>query len=162
MKPIRYAPFAIRVVNRRTGRAAIIYRRRPDNRGRDRLQKLVALSTLAFTAGTPLLRDAVSKSVIQMPNSRRRRSRKQNGEEPQRMTTLSPGEFYPLDADWGARVACFGLLAAGLRNAENLMKSASHLRNSDPVEAAWWLGMLTQDNNLRALRALRILTEAVG
>lgn len=162
MKPIRYAPFAIRVVNRSTGRAAIIYRRKPDSRGRDRLQKLVSLSTLAFTAGASLLRDAVSKSVIQMPASRRRRSREQKNEEPRRVTALSPGELYPLDADWGARVACFGLLASGLRNAENLMKSAGHFRNADPLEAAWWLGMLTRDDNLRALRALRILTEAVG
>lgn len=161
MRLIRYAPFALRVVNRANGRGAVIYRRRPDSRGRDRLQKLASISTLAFVAGTPLLRDAVSKSVIHAPVSRRRQSRSQKSEESGRVNGLQPGKFYPLDADWGARAACFAFVAFRLANAERLMKSADHFRHADPNEAAWWLGMLTRDDNTRVLRALRILTEAV-
>ncbi len=156
MRLIRYAPFALRIVERSGGKAAIVYRRKADKNGKDRLQRLCAISTLAYTAGTPLLRDAVYKSVVEAPASRRAAS-----EEPRRTNGLSAGEFYPLDADWGAKVACFAYLAAGLGNAERLMKAAGQLRNADANEAAWWLGMLTRDDNTRPLRALRILTEAV-
>ena len=69
--------------------------------------------------------------------------------------------FRPLDGAWGARVACFALLAAGLRDGERLLLAANHLRHADPNEAAWRLGMLSRDDNVRGLRALRILTEAV-
>lgn len=66
-KLIRAAPFALRVVQRKGGKAAIVYRRRADAQGRDRLQRVAAISPLAFTAATPLLRDAVSQSQLEKP-----------------------------------------------------------------------------------------------
>ena len=148
MKLTRSAPFAFRVVDRKGGRAAIIYRRRPDDKGRDRLQRIAALAPLAFTAGASLLKDAAAKSVIAG------RSVKVNG-------PLKTGEFYPMDSDWGCRVACFAIITAGLRSGERMLKAASHMREADGNEAAWWLGMLQNGDSVRARRALRILTEAV-
>ena len=144
---VREAPFALRVVQRKEGQAAIIYRRRPDANGHDRLQRVAAISPLAFTAGLTLLRNAVSKSQSA--------TAKTNGLQ------LHEGHFYALNQDWGARLACFGLVAAGLRDAERLGKAGNHFVSADAAEAAWWLGFLTRDDNLRALRALRILVEAV-
>jgi len=149
MKLTRSAPFAFRVVDRSEGRAAIIYRRKPDKNGRDRLQRIAALSPLAFTAGTSLLREAASKSVI-------------DGRSPgSRQGALNPGGFYPMDSDWGSRVACFAMICAGLRDGERMLKAASRMREADGNESAWWLGMLQNGQSVRALRALRILTEAV-
>jgi hypothetical protein len=159
-KLLREAPFALRVVQRKEGKAAIVYRRRADAQGRDRLQRVAAISPLAFTASTPLLRDAVSRSQIATSDSQRK-SQGAAQERPANPRELTTGPFHPLDADWGARVACFALVGAGLRDGERLMRTANHLRYADPDEAAWWLGMLTRDDNVRALRALRILTEAV-
>ena len=147
---IRQSPFALRVVQRKGGRAAIIYRRQGDRNGLDRLQRVAALSALAFTAATPMVRAAVLAG-----------GGERNDISPSLNHLLSPGPFYPLDADWGARVACFAMVAAGLRNGERLLRAAEHLRGAAPEQAAWWLGLLTQQDNLRALRALRILTEAV-
>jgi len=147
---VRDAPFALRVTQRREGLAAIVYRRRPDANGHDRLQRLAAISPLAFTAGSGLLREAVSQtdaSLVRAEESPRER--------------LVPGPYYPLDADWGARVATYAIISSGLRNGERLLTAASHLRHADANEAAWWLGLLSRDDNGRALRALRILTEAV-
>lgn len=141
---LRRAPFALRVVQRKGGLAAIVYRRQGDAQGRDRLQRVAALAPLAYTAAAPMLRDAVTASPGAPPNGR-----------------LQPGPFYPLEEDWGARIACFGLLAAGLTDGERMLRAAGHLRRADPVQAAWWLGLLTRDDGGRALRALRILTEAV-
>ena len=165
---IREAPFALRVVQRKGGRAAIVYRRRADAERHDRLQRVAAISPLAFTAATPLLRDAVSRCRIghlekpgfaaKNPVSERQGAAQ---EWPAKSGELATGPFHPLDADWGARVACYALVAAGLRDGERLMHAANHLRYADPDEAAWWLGMLTRDDNVRTLRALRILTEAV-
>ena len=159
-KLVRAAPFALRVVQRKDGKAAIVYRRRADSEGRDRLQRVAAISSLAFTAATPLLRDAISKSRFSISESQSNTLNTTQGRppEPRELTT---GPFHPLDANWGARVACFALVAAGLRDGERLILAASHLRHADPDEAAWWLGMLTREDNIRALRALRILTEAV-
>jgi len=157
---VRAAPFALRVVQRKDGKAAIVYRRRADVQGPDRLQRVAAISPLAFTAATPLLRDAVSKSQIET-SEYSRGNQEATQDRPANPTELTTGPFHPLDADWGARVACFALVAAGLRDGERLILAASHLRYADPDEAAWWLGRLTRDDNVRALRALRILTEAV-
>lgn len=146
---VRQSSFALRVVQRKGGRAAIVYRRYPDQRGRDRLQRLAALSPLAFRAAQPMLRDAVWAA---------------NGADrpaPPADQVLTPGAFHSMAADWGARVACFALIAAGLRDGERLLRAADHLRRADSDQAAWWLGLLTQPDNGRALRALRILTEAV-
>lgn len=148
---IREAPFALRVVQRKAGRAAIVYRRQADPRGRDRLQRVAALAPLAFTAAVPMLREAVWAA-----RGGGKGAPPRGGDD-----LLSPGPFLPLDADWGPRVACFALIAAGLRNGERLLRAAEHLRHADPDQAAWWLGLLTQPGNVRALRALRILTEAV-
>lgn len=134
--PTRSAPFALRVVQRQGGLAGVVYRRMADPAGRDRLQRLAALAPLAFTSAGALLRAA-------LPG-----------------TALTPGPCYPLDADWGARLACFAFVSAGLRNGERLLRAAGRLREADPAQAAWWLGLLMQPDNVRALRALRILTEA--
>ena len=157
---IRAAPFALRVVQRKEGRAAIVYRRRADDKGRDRFQRLAAISALGFTAAFPLLRDAVafSQTAAGEPQAL--------GPAPAatrdgRSALPATGLFLPLDPDWGARVACFALVASGLRDGERLLLSAEHLRSADADEAALWLGRLTREDNLRALRALRILTEAV-
>lgn len=151
---IREAPFAIRVVQRKDGKAVIVYQRKPDKKGKDRLQRAATLSSLAFTAAIPMLRDAVTKS--QIPNSSPRNSNNKS-----QVMELNPGPYYPMDMDWGPRVACLGIISAGLRDGDRLLRAVSHLRGADPNEAAWWLGMLTRDDNMRAIRALRILTEAV-
>ena len=153
---LRHAPFALRIVKRREGKAAIVYRRRADAEGRDRLQRVAAISALAYTAARPLLRDAINKSQIVVAEG--------EVEEPTGTSgngVLPTGPFHPLDETWGARVSCYALVAAGLRDGERLLRAAGHLRDADPTEAAWWLGMLSREDNLRPLRALRILTEAV-
>lgn len=144
---IREAPFAIRVVRRREGEAAIIYRRQHTPQGRDRLTRLAGIGPLAYTTGLPLLRAAV------------RGQAGANGRTPK----VAPGPWLALDADWGARVACYALVAEGLRDPERLGKAAGHLQRADGAEAAWWLGMMTSEGPAarRATRALRILTEAV-
>ncbi len=154
MRSIRQASFALRVVQRREGKAAIVYRRKADRNGHDRLKRLGAISPLAFTAATPLLREGIKQS------SEGNTSRKA-ADSRTRANSLAPGPLYPLDPDWGARVACLAIISAGLRNAERLLLATNHLRNADANEAAWWLGLLTRRDNVRPLRALRILTEAV-
>lgn len=139
---IRKAPFALRVVDRANGKAAVVYRRAVDGERRDRLQRIAAISPLAFVAGGPLLRAAVRGSGAQA-------------------VRLDPGPYHALDADWGARVACFALVVAGLRNTDRIQKAGENLRRADGPEAAWWLGHLTNSHADRALRALRILSEAV-
>jgi hypothetical protein len=137
---IRRAGFALRIVRRRMGDAAILYRRRLTDRHEERLDRVAAISPLAFAAGGSLLRGAV---------------RAAGG------SRLAPGPFLPLDADWGSRVACFAVVAAGLRNAERINKAAENLRHADPTEAAWWFGLMSARNGKRAVRALRIFVEAV-
>ncbi len=139
---VRQASFALRVVRRRAGDAAILYRRTLNPRQEERLTKIAAISPLAFSAGAGLLRAAVRAS---------------NGNT----TKLTAGPFHALDPDWGARVACYALVARGLRNASRLHKSAEHLRHADGAESAWWFGLMSQSGGKRAIRALRILTEAV-
>ena len=152
MPPIRMAPFALRVVERRLGRVAIVYRRMSDAEGRDRLQRIASLGPLPFTVATSLLREAVRCSAEEgLPVAPRHKVSME----------FSVGPYYPLSTDWGPRVACFALLSAGLRDAERLNRALGHLRHANPDEAAWWLGLLTREDNVRALRALRILTEAV-
>ncbi|GIW54143.1 MAG: hypothetical protein KatS3mg082_0547 [Nitrospiraceae bacterium] len=139
---IRQATFALRVVRRRAGDAAILYRRRLTPSGQERLDRIAPLGPLAFSAGSALLRAAV----------------RSNGGP---STKLSTGPFHPLDADWGARVACYALVAKGLRDAERLHRAATNLQHADETEAAWWLGLMARPNGKRAVRALRILAEAV-
>ena len=137
---IRRAGFALRVVRRRAGDAAILYRRRLTERHEERPDRVAAISPLAFAAAGALLRGAVRAAG----NAR-----------------LAPGPFLPLDPNWGSRVACFALVAAGLRNAEPIHKAADNLRHADPTEAAWWFGLMSARNGKRAVRALRIFVEAV-
>jgi hypothetical protein len=139
---IREAFFALRVVRRKMGDAAILYRRRLTEKGEERLDRIGAISPLAFSAGASLLRGAVR--AIAGPSAR-----------------LTPGPFHPLDEDWGARVACFALVASGIRSAERLHRAATNLQHADGVEASWWLGLMTNSKGKRAVRALRILVEAV-
>ena len=142
-KRLREAPFAIRIVRRREGEVGIVYRRSLDSKqSKDRLQRVSTISPLAFTAGSSLVREAV-RSV--------------EGND----AKLTTGPFHALDPDWGSRVACYGLLCSGLRDPERLHLAAQHLKRADANEAAWWLGMLVNSSNVRALRALRILVGAV-
>ena len=140
---IRQASFALRVVHRRTGTAAVLYRRRLTPGGKEKLDRVGALSPLAFTAAASLLREAV---------------RSNEGAS----AKLDTGPFHPLDPDWGARVACLTLVARGLRNAERLHRAALELQHADGAEAAWWLGLMMNSHSRRAVRALRILLEAVA
>lgn len=139
---IRQANFALRVVRRRAGDAGILYRRTLTENQDERLTRIAAISPLAFSAGAGLLRDAV-RAMSGKPK-------------------LQYGPFHALDPDWGARVACYSLVAAGLRNASRLHRAADNLRHADGTEAAWWFGlMVNRSSGKRAVRALRILVEAV-
>jgi hypothetical protein len=137
----RAAPYALRVVNRSQGLAAIVYRRRVNEHMQERFDRVAALSPLALTAASGLLRAAVKAAG-----------------GPAR---LQPGPFQPIDADWGARIAGFALVARGLRDARRLSKSAEHFRAADPAEAATWFGRMQDGRGRRWVRALRIITEAV-
>ncbi len=154
---LREASFALRVVRRRSGEAAIVYRRMLDGERGERLMRVAAISPLAFTAGATLLREAVGAAGRSAPNV----PPPAQSVAKVRPTALAPGPFYPLDPDWGARVACYALVAAGLRNAERLHRAAEHLRHAEGIEAAWWYGMMANGRGWRARRALRILIEAV-
>jgi len=137
---VRAASFALRIVKRKTGTAAIIYRRSLKTDGAERLTRVAALGPLAYSAGASLLRSAVRGMGV---------------------TKFVTGPFYPLDEDAGARVACYALLARGLRNASALHNAADNLKRADGTEAAWWLGLMSGSKRIRAVRALRILLEAV-
>jgi acetylornithine deacetylase/succinyl-diaminopimelate desuccinylase-like protein len=139
---VRQAAFALRVVRRRAGDAAILYRRTLNGHQEERLTRVASISPLAYSSAAALLRTAV-------------RATGGNGAK------LTSGPFHPLDMDWGARVACYTLLALGLRNAERLHKAAENIRQSDGAEAAWWFGLMGRPTGKRAVRAFRILTEAV-
>lgn len=138
---VREAAFALRIVRRKTGTAAIIYRRSLKVTGEERLTRIAAIGPLAFSAGASLLRAAVRGANI---------------------TRFVPGPFYPLDVDFGARVACYALVSSGLRNAYGLHNAADSLKRADATEAAWWLGLMSGNRRVRAIRALRILLEAVN
>jgi hypothetical protein len=137
----RAAPFALRVVQRQAGLAGIIYRRRVNDRMEERFDRVAALSPLALTAASGLLRTAVKACTGQ--------------------NKLEPGPYLPLDADWGARVAGFAIVARGLREARRLSKSAEYFRSADATEAASWFGRMQDGRAGRWVRALRIITEAV-
>ncbi len=139
---VRESSFALRVVRRRAGDAGVLYRRLLDSRGNERLTRIAAISPLAFSAATSLLRRAVRATAG--PGA-----------------GLTSGPFHPLDPEWGARVACYSLVARGLRNGERLHRAAENLRHADGPEAAWWFGQMARRDGLRAIRALRILVEAV-
>ena len=152
-KAVRKASFALRIVQRKNGKSAVLYRRRMNEEGADRFQRVGAIGPLAFTAAQALLRDAVTHS--DMPISTNGNSKKTMDQ------VLVTGGFLPLDEDWGARVACYTLIAAGLRDGDRLIRAVDHLHYADSTEAAWWMGLLSRTDNVRAIRALRILTEAV-
>ena len=137
---VREASFALRIVKRKTGNAAIVYRRSLKTSGEERLTRVAAIGPLAFAAGAALLRAAVRGANV---------------------ARLIPGPYYPLDLDHGARVACYALVGRGLRSSTGLHNAADALKRSDPTEAAWWLGLMTGARRARSARALRILLEAV-
>jgi hypothetical protein len=137
---VRDASFALRIVKRKAGTAAIIYRRSLKTTGEERLTRIAAIGPLAYSAGASLLRASVRGTNV---------------------AKFAPGPFYPLDQDFGARVACFALVASGLRNATALHNAADSLKRADATEAAWWLGLMSGARRVRAIRALRILVEAV-
>ncbi len=111
-------------------------------RHEERFDRVAAVGPLAFSAGARLMREGA-------------RAASGNG------VRLAPGPFLSLDPDWGARIACYGLLARGLRNAWRLHKAAEQLRAADGAEAAWWFGLMINGSGQRAVRALRILVAAV-
>ena len=137
----RAAPFALRVVQRRGGLAAIVYRRRVNDRMEERFDRVAALSPLAFTAAAGMLRAAARAAG---------------------RTRLEPGPFLPVDADWGARIAGFAIVARGLRNPRRLSRSAEHFRGADATVAADWFGRMQDGRATRWVRGLRIITEAVA
>lgn len=137
---VREASFALRVVKRRAGTAAIVYRRTLNAAGEERLSRVAAIGPLAFSAGASLLRASVRGAGV---------------------SKFLPGPFYPLDPDYGARVACYALLTGGLRNADAMHNAADSMKRADATEAAWWLGLMSGTRRVRAIRALRILVEAV-
>jgi hypothetical protein len=139
---IREASFAIRIVRRAAGDAAILYRRSLDEKRQERLTRVTSLSPLALAAGASLIRAAT------------------RGADPSRRK-LDPGPYHPLDPDWGARVACYALVASGLKSAERLHKAAANLQQADAAEAAWWYGLMRNGKSSRVRRALRIIVEAV-
>ncbi|MFH1952405.1 MAG: hypothetical protein ABIL06_12400 [Pseudomonadota bacterium] len=139
---VREASFALRVVRRKTGDAAILYRRQLTQKGEERLDRIGAISPIAFSSGIVLLRSAVR--AIAGP-----------------ATKLTTGPFHPLDMDWGARVACYVHVSSGLRNAGRLHRAAANLQHADGTEAAWWLGLMAGAQGKRAVRAMRVLIEAV-
>lgn len=139
---LRDASFALRVVRRRDGDAGILYRRTLTAKRVERLTRIRAISPLAFAAAMPLLRAAVRAS---------------GGSSSVRLST---GPYHALDIDWGARVACYALVASGLRNGGRMARAAGQLKEADAAEAAWWFGAMTRRDGRRAIRALRILTEA--
>lgn len=138
---LRQAPFALRVVRRTEGVAGIVYRRISTPDRVDRLVNAATVSPLAFTAGRSLM-TAASRSVMG------------------RQVTLEPGPFVPLDLDWGARIACFARVTAGLREPDRISRAAGALQHATGTEAAFWLGLIERDPSSRTIRALRILTEA--
>ena len=142
MRSVREALFALRVVRRRGGNAAIVYRRTLNRNKEERLARVAAIGPLAFTAGLLLLRVAARGSEG-------------------RKTKLEPGPYIALSPDWGVRVACYALVVRGLRNADRMYRAANHLRDADPTEAAWWFAVMTGRGGKRGVRALRVLTEAV-
>jgi len=144
---IREASFALRIVRRRAGDAAILYRRSLDDKMNERLTRVTSVSPLAYASSAALIRQASKESQPKAQKGTR--------------FSLKPGPFYPLDPDWGARVACYAMVASGLRNADRLHKAASHLQAADPGEAAWWFGLMRNGRLNRTRRALRILLEAV-
>jgi hypothetical protein len=146
MTAIRRAPFAVRFVQRSAGLAAIVYARRTTDGGKDRLQRIGAMGPLAVSAAAGFLRHAVQESGALKGSQ---------------ADIVAPGPCRPLDAEWGPRVACYAIVTAGLRDAERLIRAAANLRAANADEAAWWLGLLSRSHDNRALRALRILTEAV-
>lgn len=139
---VRDASFALRVVRRHGGDAGILYRRTLTTKRVERLTRIRAISPLAFSAAMPLLRSAVRGS---------------GGATGARLST---GPYHALDSDWGARVACYALVVSGLRDGGRMARAAAQLKEADAAEAAWWFGAMTRRDGRRAIRALRILTEA--
>lgn len=119
-----------------------LYRRHLDNQDEEKITRLAGISPRALLSGYPLLRVAVQDSQKQE-------------------LLLEAGKCYELETDWGVRVACYALVASGLRDDDRLRQAAANLQYCDGAEAAWWLGLMTRPNGLRAVRALRILVEAV-
>jgi hypothetical protein len=48
-----------------------------------------------------------------------------------------------------------------MRNPDRHQRAAPLIKYSDATETAWWLGLMTNGRSGRAIRALRILVEAV-
>ena len=120
---LRDSYYALRVTRRNAGDAAIIYRRQSDTKNRERLTRFSAISPLAFLAGSSLIRGAVKGS-----------------EGPKANPTTGP--FHPLTNEWGARVGCYAMVTAGIRDPHRLARAAQHLVQADSSETTWWLGLM--------------------
>ncbi len=53
-----------------------------------------------------------------------------------------------------------GARADSLRDGARMSRAGAQLKDADAAEAAWWFGAMTRRDGRRAIRALRILTEA--
>lgn len=139
---LKQTAFALRVTRRREGNAGIVYRRRLNESGQVRLEKIAEMTPEVLASGTFLIRKAVRATT---PDAQ-----------------LEPGPYLPIDEDWGVRVGCYAKACDGLQVPYRLDRTAEHLLQADPNEAAWWLGLMSRSNGhgQRAVRAFRILTEA--
>ena len=154
---LKEAPYAVRATRRNGAEVVHVYRREPDAKRRDRLQRLVTLGPLARQAGEALLRRAVDADP--KPPVARRRGK---GTGRPAVWPLAVGPFRAVTAEWGARIALFALVARGLRDAARLPLAAGHVAEMTGTDAAWWVGLATGARADRGLRALRILVDAVA
>ncbi len=147
------APFQIRINIGTGGLIATLYRRETDPKdGEVKPMRVCTINALAYTAGKPLVRDAITAGKALWIV---RRKWAAVAESPR------VGQAYSICSDWGPRIGCFGLVAAGLKDGDRLSYATSYFSRMDSAEAAWWFGMLLVDRSDRAVRALRILSGAV-
>ena len=137
----RPTTYSLRVRRRRDGLAATVLRLRLDDEGRERPARLISISPVALLEGGMLIREAI-RSVEPWP-------------------ALEPGT-YPVDDDYGARLACYAAVVRGLRNREGMRNAASAILLLDGTEAAWWLAIMRDGRGRRGVRALRILVGATA
>ena len=138
--------FAVKVFKRKEGLGAIVYRWQASDQGEDHLTPVASLTPIAYQAALSLLREAVRESA---------------DEGDKATVSLTPGQYLQVDSTWGPRLATAALVCTGLRDIERMAVACGHLRHMNGGIAAWWLGRLLWRDNGRALRALRILVEAV-
>lgn len=147
------SPFRIRINIGTGGLIATLYRRETDPKdGEVKPMRVCTINALAYTAGKPLVRDAITAGKALWVV---RGKRGAIAESPR------AGQTYSICSDWGPRIGCYGLLATGLGDGDRLYYASSYFSRMDSAEAAWWFGALLSDRSDRTVRALRILSGAV-